>query len=75
MHVVVSTSMLSLVNTMDPNVIGLPPVEISQSQITASIGKFEDLPVDLLSQDRHIRERNVPTFVAVIKHSANTIHG
>ena len=75
MHVVVSASMLSFVNTMDPNVTGLPPVEIAQSHITTSIGKLEHLPVRLLSQDWHIRQRNVPTFVAFIKHSANTIHG
>ena len=75
MHVVVSTSMLSFVNTMDPDVTGLPPVEISQSHITTSIGKLEYLPVRLLSQDRHSRQRKVPTFVAFIKHSTNTIHG
>lgn len=52
-----------------------PPVKVSQSYITTAINEPEYFPIGFFSPDGNVRQRGVPSLIAIIDHGTNLIHG
>lgn len=52
----------------------VPPVKVTECDISASIDKLYDIPVNALTPERQIRQGHVPSSVAVIEHLPNLVN-